>query len=395
MPARIAASDRTLLFIAGALILLFLVATVVLSPPPEQIESPIPSSYSTQSAGAAAAYRLLGKLHYPVRRWENSPTDLPKDENIILVLAEPFQAPSKSEREALADFVEDGGHVLFTGRSIHSYFPDADLANQFADPAWKSFSPRLPVRLTRGAQHVSLQPQAYWKDLNASQLALYGDSGEPVVVSWNLGDGEIVWWAGSTPLSNAGITREDNLAFFLNSVASWDPDEPYKIYWDEYFHGERSSPWSYIGKTSAAWSLAQIAILVFAILFTFSRRSGPIFLPKEPSRLSPLEFVDTLGGLYEHAGAASSAVAVSFGRLRNLLTRQLSLPSNTPMSQLAYAAESRLGWKDSGLAQTLARAHAAMRAPQVRPSEALEIVRDLENFSAKLDLRSQFRREKT
>jgi len=393
MPARIAASDRTLLLIAGAVIALFIVTTAVLSPPPEQIESPVPSTYSAQSAGADAAYRLLVKLRYPVRRWENSPTDLPHNEKILLILAEPFQPPSKQEREALANFVDEGGHVLFTGRSIASYFPDADLSYRFADPAWKSFAPNLPVRLTRGAQHVTLQPQAFWKNLNANQLSLYGDSKEPVVVSWSLGDGEILWWAGSTPLSNAGIRRDDNLAFFLNSLANWEAAEPYKIYWDEYFHGERSSPWSYIGKTSAVWSLAQIVVLALAILFTFSRRSGPIFIPKETSRLSPIEFVDTLGGLYQHAGAASSAIAVSFGRLRSLLTRQLGLPSNTPMAQLASAAESRLGWKDSGLAQCLLRANAAMRAAEVAPGEALEIVQDLEGFSAKLDLRNQFRRE--
>jgi len=85
---------------------------------------------------------------------------------------------------------------------------------------------------------------AAWGDLRGSQIALFGENGLPVVVSFRVGDGDIVWWAGSTPLTNAGITRANNLTFFLNSVSNDSGGAPYEIYWDEYFHGERSSLWS-------------------------------------------------------------------------------------------------------------------------------------------------------
>lgn len=396
MPTGIASSDRKLLLVGGALLVLFLFASVILSPPPEQAESPVPSTYSPQSAGAEAAYRLLTKLDYPVRRWESPPTELEKDpEKALLILAEPTQPASEKERKALVQFVQDGGHVLFTGANIRGYFPEADLSNEHPDPSWKSFSPQLPTRFTRRTQKITLAPQTFWKKLNADQLELYGDSGHPVVVSWSLGDGNILWWAGSTPLTNAGITSDDNLTLFLNAVGKWSPDEPYHIYWDEYFHGQRSSILSYVGKTSLAWSGFQIGILVLTVLFTFSRRSGPVYIPAEVSRLSPLEFVDTLGGLYERAGAASSAISISAMRLRSLLARQLGLPMNTPNAQLAEAAEARLGWQDSRIGETLVQADAASRADRIPSREALAIVQKLEEFSAKLDLRSQIRREKT
>jgi hypothetical protein len=395
MSTGIASSDRKLLLIGGALLVVFVFASVLLSPPPEQMESPIPSTYSSQSAGAEAAYRLLTKLHYPVRRWENPPTELDGDAgNILLILAEPVQEPSKKEKKALAEFVEDGGHVLFTGAGIREYFPDAELAREIPDPTWTSFSATLPTRITRDALSINVQPQAYWKKLGVTQLALYGEPGKPVVVSWTRGEGSILWWAGSTPLTNAGITRQDNLAFFVNSVGNWDPDEPYKIYWDEYFHGQRSSVWSYVGKTSLAWSAAQLALLALAVLFTFSRRSGPVYLPAEVSRLSPLEFVDTLGGLYERAGAASSAISISALRLRSTLSRQLGLPSNAPATDLAKAAMARLGW-DAGIGEALSQAEAAARGEKIPPKKALQIVKHLEEFTAKLDVRSQLRREKT
>ncbi len=396
MPTRIAASDRKLLTAGGAILLLLLLAVAALTPPADQFESPVPSTYSAQSGGAEAAYRLLSKLHYPVRRWESSPTELGAEpENILLILAEPVQPPSDRERKALAEFVTEGGHVLFTGGKIRDYFPEAEISSQPTDSKFASFSPNIPSRVTRDVAFISVKPKAYWGTLAPAQLELYGKSDSAVVVSWLAGEGEILWWAGSTPLTNAGITREDNLAFFLSAVGNWSTNRSYRIYWDEYFHGQRSSLWSYVGKTSLAWSVFQIGLLALAVLFTFSRRSGPTNVPTEVSRLSPLEFVDTLGGLYERAGAASSALAVSYTKLRTLLVRQLNLPASLQDAELATSAEQRLGWKDSGLANTLLRAGAAKRVQKLPPREALKLVQELEEFAGKLSIRAQINRGKT
>jgi hypothetical protein len=395
MPAGIAASDRKVLWIGGTLLVLMLTASVVLAPPGEQFDSPVPSTYSAQSAGAEAAYRLLLQLHYPVRRWEEPPTELDADSgNLLLILAGPMQTPSDKERKALVNFVEEGGHVLFTGANIRAYFPDADVSSVSPDPAWKSFSPSIPSHFARLAQHVTIQPQAYWGKLDESQIPLYGESDSSAVVSWSMGDGQVLWWAAATPLTNAGITREDNLAFFLNSVSNWSAEEPYQIYWDEYFHGQRSSLWSYVSKTSLAWGLLQLGLLALAVVLTFSRRSGPVFSPVGNSRLSPLEFVDTLGGLYQRAGAASSAVAVSYQRLRSLLTRHLGLPPNIPDDELGPTVEQRMGWKDSGLAGLLHSAAAATLVTKLSPREALDLVQKLERQGEKLSVRAQFRQEK-
>ena len=398
MPVGIAAADKKLLMIAGGLLSVLLAASVIFTPPPEQMTSKVPSTYSAQSSGARAAYQLLASLHYPVRRWQSPPTELDTDAgNVLLILAEPSQPPSANERKALEQFVVNGGHVLFTGGNIQTYFANAEVSSENVVPAWRTFTPNIPSGLTRGAPQVTIEPQAYWTKLLASQLSLYGEADSPAVVSWLLGDGEIIWWAGSTPLSNAGISHENNLRLFLNAADNWSVDEPYEIYWDEYFHGERSSLWSYVEKTSLAWGALQIALLVAAVLFAFARRSGPVHVPAEISRLSPLEFVDTLGGLYERAGAAPAAVSISHSRLRSLLTRQLALPSSTPDAELALAAEQRLGWKGSSLRDTLLAAGAAGSQERLRPRKALELVQKLELFSAKLDVGARHlrAREKT
>ena len=130
------------------------------------------------------------------------------------------------------------------------------------------------------------------------------------------------------------------------------------------------------------------------MIFTFSRRSGPLYIPPRMSRLSPLEFVDTLGGLYERAGAASLAVAVSHLRLRFLLTRQLGLAADVASDSLSQSAEERLGWKGFVKSDLLGRAEKASRAPKLRPREALALVQDLERYADKLEIRPRSTQEK-
>lgn len=396
MPIGIAASDRKLLLIGGILLVLMATASAILVPPGESFTSPVPSTYSGESGGAEAAYLLLARLSYSVRRWESPPTEMKviNPDEVLLILAGPVQPPTEAERKALMDFVNGGGRILFTGAQIDEFFPDAHVTPAHLDPTWKTFSPSIPSHLARGAQRVTIRPETYWGQLNESQLALYGESPTPVVVSWKLGHGQVLWWAGATPLTNAGITLDDNLNFFLNSVTETSGSTPLRIYWDEYFHGQRSSLWSYVEKTSLRWSLLQFGLLAFAVIFTFSRRSGPIYTPAKVSRLSPLEFVETLGGLYERAGAASSAVAISYQRLRSLLTRQLGLASGVPNAELALAVDQRLAWKDPGLADLLRRAEASSRVVKLRPREALDIIQKLGRFADKLNIRTKFRQEK-
>ena len=138
-----------------------------------------------------------------------------------------------------------------------------------------------------------------------------------------MGAGEILWWAGATPLTNAGLRRDGNLRLFLNTVSN---TAPLTVYWDEYFHGQRASLWSYFDGTPVPWGILQAFVIALAVLFTYSRRSGPIVKPAPVSRLSPLEFVDAVGSLYQSARAGSVAVAVSYRRLRVQLSQRMGFP---------------------------------------------------------------------
>ena len=384
MQAGLTAADRNLLWAAGAVGFLLLAGTVVFAPSFSGQSSPVPSTYSSGSGGALAAYLLLVDLRYPVRRWEDPPAALTTPgRGSLLILAEPTESPSDKDRESLLHFVESGGRILFCGISAHEFFPDAHISSPTLDPEWKEFSSNLPTSLSRGADKIEMQPTVYWEQLNPSQFSLYGPQQSPVVVTWHMGAGEILWWAAATPLTNAGITRASNLRLFLNTVSLSQDGEPLSVYWDEYFHGERGSLWSYVQETPVVWGCLQLAIFMLALLFTFSRRSGPLVTPAVVSRLSPLEFVETMGGLYQRAKAASIPVDISYRRLRLELTRRLGLSSTTEDFALALAARDRLGFDDS-LKDVLQDAALAAQVHRMSARRSLGLVQRLDAYASRL-----------
>jgi Domain of unknown function (DUF4350) len=380
MQAGLGATDRKLLWGAGAIAVLLLASTAVFAPSSTGQSSPVPSTYSSSSGGALAAYLLLMDLRYTVRRWEEPPAALTMPgRGSLLILAEPTEPPTGTDRDSLIHFVESGGRILFCGSSVPSFFRDAELSSPAMEWEWKEFYPSLPSYISRAADKIVMRPGANWGSLSSSQLQLYGENGSPIVVRWRMGAGEILWWAAATPLTNAGITRADNLRFFLNSVSASNTAGPVSIYWDEYFHGQHGSLWSYVERTPIVWGGLQLTILLFGLLFTFSRRSGPIVTPAVVSRLSPLEFVETMGGLYQRAGAASIPVAVSYRRLRLELTRRLGLATTVADSDLAQTAGERLGL-DNQLSDVLQDAALASNLEKLPARRALGMVQRLESY---------------
>jgi hypothetical protein len=379
MPGQIAPQDRKLLLVAGSLALFLVAGTMFLSPGGRLGESPVPSTYSTDSGGALAAYLLLDDLHYNVRRWQESPTELRAGHGAMLIIAEPTEFPAEREREALRAFVRRGGRVLFCGAVVKAFFPEAAVTPQPGEGRWRKYDATLPAGFSRGAPSVLLRPQAFWEGPDTRAVAFYGTKDGAVVTAWPIGAGEVVWWAGATPLTNAGIRRASNLRLFLNAL-----EGARAIYWDEYFHGQRTSLWGYVARTPVAWALAQLALIAVAVLATFSRRWGPLVRPAAVSRLSPLEFVETLGGLYQRAGAASVAAGVASRHLRRKLAHQLGVPVSTPDEELARAAAARLGWNHGGILGALERSSASV-AP--RPRQALALIQELEGYTARLGIR--------
>ncbi len=392
MQGRLSPADTKLLWGAAIFGILIITFSAVLSPVVEQDNSPVPSSYSADPDGALAAYLLLQNLHHPVRRWEQAPAKLDVDpRQSVLILAEPSASTSSADRKALLDFVSKGGRVLFCGPLLEAFFPLPSTRPTFTlTPS--PLQAELPSAYSRDADTISIKARAKWDTGDSNSLRLYGRGEAPEVVVASLGQGEVVWWSAATPLTNVSIPNNDNLRLFLNAVSNAD-GRPRAVYWDEYFHGEQGSLWDYIARTPIPWGLWQLAIVTVVLLFSFSRRSGPIVTPAVRSRLSPLEFVDTMGELYSRAGASPVAVEVPYRRLRLDLARRLGRPSTATDAELSRAAAQRLCLPEAEISATLQAAGEASRASKLAPKQAFELVQKLVRYTQQLKA-PQFRQEK-
>ena len=389
MPLKIDPRDRKLLLGAGVVFILLIAAGVIFGGEAGQkVEAP--TTYSTASGGAKAAYLLLAQSGYHVRRWERPLTDLPKTGGATLVLADPAEAPTREEREALNVFLSLGGRIIATGMFSGTFLPENDsVPDVLLGMTWKKASALSPSPITRAAPEIVIAPQARWPAYSPAYL-LYGDGDENVVVKYPYGRGEVVWWAAATPLTNAGLREHGNLEFLLACLG--DAKSP--VLWDEYVHGYREDLASSVAHSPVKWLLLQFGLLGLAVLATFSRRSGPVSAPIRDVRLSPLEFVQTLGGLYENAGTASVAVDICYQRFRYWLTRRLGVANNIAINDLESAVRDRWAPRDEHFAAIMRRCESAKVDPYLSETEALHLVQELDEYASRWKIFEGRRKEK-
>lgn len=381
MPLKLERSDRRVLIWAGVILVPLIVAVALLSDNEE--ESTVPSTYSAQSAGAKAAYLLLEEQGYKVERWTRSPLQLPVDAaGTVYVLAGPWGAPSREEKNALQTYLARGGKILATSYSATFFLPQAKAEYEPAPaPDWKEYQPQLLTSLTQGGP-ITMSPAAYWKTSATNYLVHYADNKRPIVVSYKSGNGEVIWWARATPLTNLGIVAKGNLALLLNSLGGKDV----RVLWDEYYHGQHDSLDAYVGEPPIWYGLWQCALLALALVLTYSRRNSPIYPPDSPPRLSPLEFVHTLGGLYRRAHATHSALEIPYNRFRMLAARQLGLKQDVDSAVLVRALRNRTGYDDKGLEELLANIETTLRYGDPKEEQALKLLQELNHHMQKLKL---------
>jgi hypothetical protein len=386
MPDALDTGDRKLLIGAGVVLTILIVATTYLSPKQSAGRSAYPSSYSAEWDGAKAPYLLLQNLHYHVERWEQSPTEMAgTPSNEVLILAGPTQTPSEEEKAALVEFLQQGGRILASGPGAAKLLPNAPPPSEsYLIEETTKFPALLPSPLMRGAPEISMYPPDNWQPKSPSQLVIYGNEESAAVMTYQVGKGRVILWGDSAPLTNGGIRESGNLPLFLNSIG---PPQGVRVLWDEYFHGAHGTLWTYIKRTPLVWGAAQFGIVFLAIVATYSRRQGPISVPQKVSRLSPLEFVETLGDLYASAHAGSAAVRIVYHRLRFQLVRQLGLPPNVSDTDLAHSASRALAWNEPEISATLNRAERATTSPKVSDAETLQLVQEMFDYASRLELR--------
>ncbi len=372
MPA-IGRSDRRLLFLGGG-VLLVLMAVAMLLAAGTSDHGEITTSYSSASTGGKATFLLLQSLGYDVVRWEDSPSALARPDRTTLILAEPLDAPSEQDRHAIHAFLEAGGLVIATGAD-GAWFLDRQVEPGIAAALdWSRVGALEPSAITRAAPEITIAKRASWIDTEPDVVPLYGDADSLSVVSLRVGRGRAMWWASATPLTNAGLREPGSVEFLL---ASLGPAEARQVLWDEYFHGRRRTLAAAMWQSPVKWMVAQFGLIAIVVLLTYSRRSGPVIAPAVESRLSPLEFVRTLGSLYGRASAASVAVEAADKRSRSALAKRFGADARGSADVIAAAVSRRSGRDAETLATALREADAARTMPSLTNDRALELVQHL------------------
>jgi Domain of unknown function (DUF4350) len=377
--------DRRLLMWCLVAVVILAAVTGLLLPNENTDDNRVPSSYLSGQHGALAAYETLLRSGYPVERWERPLGELAEiaGPETVVVFAEPFTRENDNIK-AVREIVERGGRVVATGFWGGYVLPgeSSDMPSEFSFSACR-LEPEGRDPLA-GSGEVWMVPAATWQVGHPSDRVQYSCAGQPAVVEYDWGKGHVVWWASATPLENGSLARAQNLEFFLNSLG---PQQGHQFYWDESLHGEIRSNWSFV--SGPALTLLRIGLLGLAvlILFSFSRRSGPVRELPPPARATPIEFVEALGALYRTAGAASTAVSVAWERFRRHALALCGLRGRRiTAAEVASALRRRFPSADRELEADLAACEEASGNESTSPREALRLVQLLERHRAQLDV---------
>jgi hypothetical protein len=376
------AKDRKLLLWCVGIAIALAVATGFLLPNGNN-DNPLPSTYLAGQHGARAAYETLLRSNYQIERWERPLSELAATAGpeTVVIFAQPFSREPE-DIKAVRKIVERGGRVLSTGYMGGFILPAeaSDTPKEFHFAACKLESEGLDA--LAGSGEAWMVPEATWKEGNPAQRVEYACAGNPAVVEYDWGKGHIVWWASSTPLENGSLSRAHNLDLLL---ASLGPRAGHRFYWDESLHGDIRSVWSYAG--GVAWNSLWIGLPVLALLivFSFSRRSGPVRDLPPPPRATPIEFLEALGALYRKARAASTAVSVAWERFgRHSLRLCGQRGSKMGAAELAAVIRRRFPRADASLEADLAACEEAAWAETANPHQALKLIQTLHGHYEKL-----------
>src|SRR6266702_4519888 len=268
------AKDRKLVFWCVGIAIGLAVVTGFLIPNGNSNENRMPSTYLSGQHGALAAYETLVRSGYPVERWERPLGELAATSGpeTVVIFAQPFTREA-DDIKAVRQILERGGRVFSTGFWGGFLLPAASSAPpQEFNVAARQHDPEGLDPLAESGE-VWMVPEATWQVGNPADRVQYSCAGQPAVVEYDWGKGHIVWWASSTPLENASLSRANNLDLFLASLGSRDG---HRFYWDESLHGEVRSEWNYVGGPSLTLLRLGLPVLALLILLSFSRRSGPV-----------------------------------------------------------------------------------------------------------------------
>lgn len=285
--------SRDLWILIGMFLALFLGAYFfAIQTPPSR--SPVSTTYNPAPKGVKAFYTLLGRLGYRTGRLTRSYAHLPKNVKLLFVV-QPYTYGSgisidgekndlaqitDSEEQALLKWIKKGGTVVF-------------LSDRF-----------------------SKVPQTFYK-------------------TRALGKGRIYAFNSRKTIINKGM-RDYKNALALLKIIDRHTNRSGLILFDEYHHGirrETGGEQAISSQVAAALWVGLAALLL--LCYSQARRFGAVRnLPASETVRPGFEFVESVGRLYQRAGASNLAAEILCRSFKQGLCTKLGLASDTPRGRV-------------------------------------------------------------
>ncbi|HZL25276.1 MAG TPA: DUF4350 domain-containing protein [Acidobacteriaceae bacterium] len=380
-------SDKRILLWMFAVVFVLIVIVSILAPKGSD-RDPRPTIDNSGTAGAKAAYLLLGQLGYKVQRWDAPEEDLDRLDaaHTTLIMADAVipQKRLKDTKAAVQRFLERGGHVLDTGGE--TLLPNGETRPATALHTGLCYTtPEGQGPLAQAGQ-LAMGDNGTWDEKDSKLgAALHveqrcGD--DAVVVSYAVGKGEAIWWSSSMPLTNAGLHEDASLRLLLATAGA--PGRT--VLFDEYNHGVAPGFWDAAKGLPLRWLFAQLVLIAVLLVLSFSRRNGPVRMPVAIPRTSPVEFAESMGHLYQRAGATNAATGMARRRLLRFLQSECGVARITidhGPAAVAEALHERFGGDWSALRRHLEDA-AHAESTELAPNSALKLVQAMDDDVARL-----------
>jgi hypothetical protein len=382
---KLSGDARVMLWVCLGVLVVILVGAFFA--PAREDNDPVPSTWNSGSAGAKAAYLLLEQMGYKTERWDQPSAALSEIDapHTTLVLADSGLADIGKEKAGVADFLNRGGRVLATGTFSALLLPESHIGLPgHVYTALCYTTPQSLSALGRAGQ-IAMPVPIRWKGSDVRVDQACGE--DAVVVHYRVGMGEVVWWSSPTPLSNRGLRNDADLRLLLASVGAPGLDQQRRtVLFDEYIHGEREGIWATISGTPVIALCWQLAVVALLLVLSFGRRNGPMRALVRTPRTSPLEFAESMGALYQKAGAADVAVGAVERRLMDFLHNEGGIPRETLRSTsdaIAAAVAARFFYTTPEFAADVKAAKEA-EFNKLSAKGALELVRRIDRHIANL-----------
>ena len=385
-------SDRRVVLLLCGVMLAVAVGVSLLEPQSAE-DDPRPTTTNSGPLGAKAAYLTLQAMGRKTVEWDRPlaalsevMTDAEAQRTTLILAAPQYDALEEKELSAeVAQFLERGGRVLATGQTGAMLLLSGGAKGVVAPPGMLKSglcptSPEGPGALAR-AGSVEMAEDARWMGDDPRYRVEQRCGEDAVVVRFEVGSGEAIWWAAAGPMENAELKNDENLRLLLATVG-----EGRDVVFDESLHGVTKTMWDRAKGLPLGWLAGQAALLFVLMVVSFSRRRGPVREAVTLPRSSPVEFAMSMGDLYEKAAASSVATEAAKRRLLRIVTREAGVPQGTVEEgpeAIAEALRERLGGDWADVRDHLREAKTA-KVETITMGSALALVRALSEDAKKV-----------